>query len=92
MASPLLFRRPPKHSNPSAAAKADGHPAIADDNRYLAFSAAVDQHLLHAVGIGFDIVVEVFGIRLTGAVGVGSALFAVDDDLHVFSLMLRCAD
>jgi predicted TIM-barrel enzyme len=48
----------------------------------------VAQHLRHAAGIGFDIVVEVFGIRLTGAVGVGSALFSVDDDVHVSSLDL----
>ena len=85
---PVIVSATAENSDPSAAAETDGHPALGDDYWHLALSLAVAQHLRHAAGIGFDIVVEVFGIRLTGAVGVGSALFAVDDDVHALSLWL----
>ena len=86
-ASPFFFSATAEISYASAAAKTDGHPAGADDNRHLTSSLAVAEHLLHARGIGFDIVIDMFGIRLTGAVGIGSALFAVDDDLHGASVV-----
>ncbi len=87
-ASPFIVSATAESSDSSGAAEADGHPALGDDYRHLALSLAVVQHFRHAAGIGFDIVVEVFGIRLTGAVGVGSALFSVDDNVHVSSLDL----
>ena len=85
---PVIVSATAESSDASAAAEADGHAIFGDNNRYLALSLAVVQHFRHAAGIGFDIVVEVFGIRLTGAVGVGSALFYVDDDVHALSLWL----
>ena len=61
---------------------------MGDDDRHLALTVADAQHLLHPLRVEFDIKVDMLRVRLTGAVGVGSALFTVDDDVHALSLVV----
>ena len=85
---PILFSATAEISYPSATPKTNGHPTILHKNRHLALAFAVLQHLLHSLGIEFYIVIDVIGIRRTGAIGVGSALFTENDRLvHGFSLV-----
>jgi len=59
---------------------ANGHPALGDKHRHLALALAVLEHFLHPLGIELDVMIDMVGIRRTGAGGVGSALFAVNNN------------
>lgn len=67
-------------SDASGTAEADGDVAVGDDHRHLALALAMAQHLFHPSGIELDVVVDMVGIRLTGADGMWSAVLSVNDD------------
>jgi len=65
--------------HPSGSAKTNAYSAIHDNDRDFALTLAVLQHLLHSLGIKFDIIKKVIRIRRTGAISIGSAFLAKDN-------------
>ena len=50
-------------------------------NRHLPLAPTVLQHLIHPVGFGLHVIIDMLRGRLTGASGIGSALFSVNNGL-----------
>ena len=67
--------------NTSGPAIAYGNLTVGHNHRYLALPPTVREHFLHSTGVTFDIMIHMAWIRLTGAGGIGSPLFAVNDNL-----------
>ena len=76
--------------NSSGAPKSYGHLTICNNHRNLSLALAVLQHFFHLAGVELHVIIDMLLIRLTGASSMGSALFAIDDDLghFVFSLQV----
>jgi hypothetical protein len=73
--------------NTSGPAVSYGNLSIGNNHRNLALAPAVLQHFLHQTGIKLNVVIDMIRIRLTGARGIGSALFSVNNCLaHVVPL------
>jgi len=77
--TPLFFSATAEISNTSGTAISYGHPPLNDNHRDLTLTVTVAQHLFHPAGIELDVIIDMIGMRLTGAGGVGSALLAVNN-------------
>ena len=55
--------------------------SICYNHRNLALALAVLQHFFHLAWINLHVVIDMLRIRLTGASGIGSALFSVNNGL-----------
>lgn len=64
-----------------------GNLSIGNNHRNFPLAPAVLQHFLHKTGIKLNVVIDMIRIRLTGASGIGSALFSVNNYLvHIVPL------
>ena len=82
----LLDREPPGlGSDPSRTAEAYGHLSALHYDRDIPSTSAYLQHIFHSLGISYDIyvfyLITLFGEVLTGRLGVGSGILAIDKDL-----------
>ena len=75
--------------NSSGAPASYGHLTICHNHRNLSLALAVLQHFLHLAGVKLYVIIDMLGIRLTGASSMRSALFAIDDDLGHFVISLQ---
>ena len=67
------------HSSRSAVSHGD--PPVLHDHRHFSLTLAVLQHFFHPGGVELHVEVDMVWMRLTGAGGVGSALFPKDGHL-----------
>jgi hypothetical protein len=73
--------------NTSGAAVSDGNLSVSNNHRNFALAPAVLQHFLHGTGIKLNVVIDMIRVRLTGACGIGSTLFSVNNYLaHIVPL------
>ena len=66
--------------HPSAAAVTDGDLFALHDDGHFALALGQGQHFIHFLGILFDVIIVMAGMRRTGVAGIGSAGLAVDHD------------